>query len=280
MKNYFKIGFFVLSAMISSCGSNEDEAAAKKNEVAEKPQYDCECNTLQTESGRKFREMSTKRMMSGGKPYTGTCATLSKDRSKIVTFLAEYKDGYPLKKQKWENFNNEKILVMELSFNDKNKKTGYKINVGRTERLDSSTNTKYSIVYPSKYEEWKEGRSIYSYSFSKYEDPETSYDEMYIGANRIGYRFNSEDEALVKLTEACFPKETVPDPMHYMGDERTMERKIVINNFDLKNPKIKQYFDCVETNKAKIKKWFLKEMKIDEASAVAENDVDVESEEE
>jgi hypothetical protein len=53
-----------------------------------------------------------------------------------------------------------------------------------------------------------------------------------------------------------------------MGDERTMDKRIMIESFNTKEPQIKKYFDCLESNKNKIKKWLLIEMKIDETSSV------------
>ena len=250
MKTQFKIGAIALTLFLASCGGGED---------SNEPQYACECNTLVVEKG-----ISTL----NGEPYTGACATLSKDRAREITFLAEYIDGFAVKNQTWQIFNNERILVEEVTFDDKNKKSGYRIFLGKAERIDSSTNTKYAIRYTQTYEEWKDDRSIYRYTFGKYNDPETSYEHSYIGAEREGYRFQSEDKELVKLTENFLPMETVPDPLYFMGDERTMEKRIMIESFNFKDPQIKKYFDRIESNKSKIKKWILKEMKIDETSSI------------
>lgn len=250
MKTQFKIGAIALTLFLASCGGGED---------SNEPQYACECNTLVVEKG-----ISTL----NGEPYTGACATLSKDRAREITFLAEYIDGFAVKNQRWQIFNNERILTEEVTFDDKNKKSGYRIFLGKAERIDSSTNTKYAIRYTETYEEWKDDRSIYRYTFGKYDDPETSYEHSYIGAERVGYRFRSEDKELINLTENFLPIETVPDPLYFMGDERTMEKRIMIESFNFKDPQIKKYFDRIESNKSKIKKWILKEMKIDETSSI------------
>jgi len=209
-------------------------------------------------------------MMSGDKPYSGTCAILSNNRSKDIIFLAEYKDGYPAKKQRWTVFNNERILVEDYTFDDQNKKTGFFISLGNEEWMDSSSNKKYAIIYPWSYSEWKDNREIYSYSFMKLPDPAASYEENNYYHERQGFRFNSQDKELINLTESCFPKEKILNPFWTDPKDTLVERAIVVKTFNFNDPKIKQYFDCLESNKSKIKKWFVKQMEIDEESAVAE----------
>lgn len=266
MKKHFKFGAIALTLLLASCGGEE----AKKTETAaapEKPLYDCECNTLQTEGGDDFKQRSIKKMVtSDNKPYTGTCATLSKDRSQVVTFLAEYKDGYPVKKQKWELFNKERIMIWDFTFDDKNKKSGYNMTLGKVEVMDSATKIKYAVRYTSKYEEYNKGRKILGYTFSK------DYAK--------GWIIKSETQDVQTAGDDCWNQ--VPITSRMEQDSWSLEQvkveKRSIDKLDLRDANTKKYLDCIASKE--LKKWVFKEMKIDENATVEDAEADIDDEKE
>jgi hypothetical protein len=262
MKKHFKFGAIALTLLLASCGGEE----AKKTETAaapEKPLYDCECNTLQTEGGDDFKQRSIKKMVtSDNKPYTGTCATLSKDRSQVVTFLAQYKDGYPVKKQKWELFNKERIMIWDFTYDDKNKKSGYSMTLGKAEILDSTTKTKYAIRYTSRYSEYNKGRKILGYTFSK------DYEK--------GWIIKSETQDIQTAGDDCWNQMPIKTKTRYIGDIPMTDP--YLDKLDQRDKNIKSYLDCLDSKK--LKKWVFKEMKIDENTTVEDAEADIDEEKE
>lgn len=270
----FVLGLLFCGLVLSSCGSDEEE---KNDEL----KYDCDCYSLVKKSGKKFNSkydgqifLAVKSMSSdglyeitqSGEVFNGTCAILSKNRKKTVLGLFKYKDGYPVKKQKWYEFNGEKILIWDLDYNDKNEKTGYRMSLGRFERQDSITKTKYTIAYTNGYEEFNNNRNVYWYNFTKSEDK--------------GWYINAEN-AQVKLgIEECWnqlPKTSrKEEEYNYDSGEFEMVEKFdvqIIKDLNTQNALTKKYIDCIASKK--LKKWYFNEMKIDEsANEGKELDVD------
>jgi hypothetical protein len=253
MKKHFKFGAIALTLVLASCGG-EAEKSAEPEAAPEKPLYDCECSTLHKEGGGYFKEQSVKKMVtSDNNPYTGTCAILSNDRSQVVTFLAEYKDGYPVKKQKWELFNNERILISDYTFDDKNQKSGYNISLGKAEVMDSATNTKYAVRYTEWYHEYNKGREVLRYWF---------HDAAY-----KGWIIESENQDIKAAGDDC-----------WNNAQTKFNEFPYIDRLDSRDKNMKSYLDCLASKN--LKKWVFKEMKIDENTTVDEAKADIDDENE
>ena len=282
------VGCFLL---LTSCGGDGADSAA-----SDKPKYDCECGALVTEKGGEFKMASSKRMMKDDKPYTGTCAVLSKDRDAIVTFLAEYSQGYPVKKQRWELFNGEKIQIWDLSFDTKNRKSGYQM-ILMTEKgeLDSK-NKRHQVLYTYLYDEYNNDKKVLNYSFNSEIGPPKVIEEEYTDIHhrlkqKGGYQITGskefEDLALdcwrkqPKITEQLVES---GDYDHYTGMYNDVVRDVqVVDVFDWdkyfkKDPAAKKYIECLQSKE--IKKFIVKDAFIDESATVGDVEAKVEGEEE
>lgn len=282
---YFVAALFLTAA----CGGGDEKSGV------EKPKYDCECDALVNEKGGKFRMSSTKKMMKESKPYTGTCAVLSKDRDAIVTFLAEYSQGYPVKKQKWELFNGEKIQIWDLSYDTKNRKSGYQL-ILRTEKgeLDSK-NKRHQVIYTASYEEYNNDRKVLNYSFEDEFSPPKMIEEEYNVDQRLkqrgGYQITGSKE-FEDLGLDCWRKQPkITEQLTELGDYdyntgmyndvvRDIQTVVVFewDKYFKKDPAAKKYLECLQSKE--IKKFIVKDAFIDESATVGDAEAKVEKEEE
>ena len=293
MKNLYSaiIAFVGCFLLLTSCGGDGADSAA-----SDKPKYDCECGALVTEKGAEFKMASSKRMMKDGKPYTGTCAVLSKDRDAIVTFLAEYSQGYPVKKQKWKLFNGEKIQIWDLSFDTKNRKSGYQMILNTAKGELDSKNKRQEVIYTSSYREYNNDKEVLNYSFEnelfapkiveeEYNNVHHSLEQK--GGFQITGSKEFEDPALDCWRKQ--PKTTKQlvesgDYDHYTGMYNDVVRDIqVVDVFDWdkyfkKDPAAKKYLECLQSKE--IKKFIVKEAYIDESATVGDVEAKVDKEEE
>lgn len=269
---YFVAALFLTAA----CGGGDEKS------VVEKPKYDCECDALVNEKGGKFRMSSTKKMMKESKPYTGTCAVLSKDRDAIVTFLAEYSQGYPVKKQKWRLFNGEKIQIWDLTFDSKNLKSGYTILLKeRSLDLDSSTNKRHKVLHTTSYREFNKGKQVLNYNFSDGGTYDNGFENVLISTYKGEVISGSKEFS--SLGDECWNKLPMVDAVSsdiFSGDEVTVKVKnhFLWDKYSKKDPAAKKYLECLQSKE--IKKFIVKDAFIDESATVGEVEADISDEEE
>lgn len=290
---YFNTVYFVAALFLTAaCGGGDEKSGV------EKPKYDCECGALVTESGGEFKRLSKKKMMKDGKPYTGTCAELSEDRDAVVTFLAEYSQGYPVKKQKWELFNGEKIQIWDLSYDTKNRKSGYQL-ILRTEKgeLDSK-NKRHQVIYTYRYDEYNNDKIVLNYSFDSELGPPKGIEEEYTDIyhklkQKGGYQIVGSKE-FEELGLDCWRKqpkftdqlvETYGDYDYNTGmyNDNVVRDIQLVDVFDWdkyfkKDPAAKKYLECLQSKE--IKKFIVKDAFIDESATVGDVEAKVEGEEE
>jgi hypothetical protein len=275
MKKMFVLGLLFCGLVLSSCGSDEASEVEKKL-------YDCECNTLVTEKGGRFRMGSVRKMLKDKKPYTGTCAILSQDRDAIVTFLADYSEGYPVKKQKWQLFNGEKIQTWDLSFDSKNLKSGYTMTLRQRDLgLDSAKNKRHKVIHTSSYKEFNTGKQVLNYDFSAGGFYDTGHENT-MGTELRGEIITGSDQ-FKSLGEDCWNKLPLIKKATadiYTGEDIMVEVKNVFEweKFAKNEPAAKSYLECLQSKE--LKKFIIKEAFLDESATVGDVEANVSDEDE
>jgi hypothetical protein len=293
MKNLYSaiIAFVGCFLLLTSCGGDGADSAA-----SDKPKYDCECGALVTEKGDEFKKLSKKKMMKDGKPYTGTCALLSKDRDAIVTFLAEYSQGYPVKKQEWELFNGEKIQITDLSFDTKNRKSGYQMRLATKKGALDSKNKRQEVIYTSSYREYNNDKEVLNYLFQhEFLAPKIvreEYNNVHHSLEQKGGYMITGSKEFEDLALDCWRKQPIKTVQtEEMGDydantgmyNDVVRDLQVVDVFDWdkyfkKDPGAKKYLECLQSKE--IKKFIVKEAYIDESATVGDVEAKVDEEEE
>jgi hypothetical protein len=231
MKNRFTLILMLLvslSLIISSCGSEAGIEEVKK-------EFDCECNKLFNQGGRELysmRGLLTKKERNqaradnnqafidskGDTVFTGTCAVLSDDRSKDILALHSFDKGYRTKKSTYEMIKGEKIQTAEFTFNEKDKRTGWYIDIQKQISGDD-------LYYVSEYVEEVDDVEQYSY--------EIDYDQ-FEHVTFLWIKKNGELESNKTCTFSGLP---------YSTDKS-------------KTAELKSFFECI--SKMKLKKWWYK----------------------
>ncbi len=231
MKNRFTLSLILsvsLLMVISSCGSEGGSEEVKK-------EFDCECKTLFNQGGNvlySMRGLATKRERKqasadnnqafidakGDSVFTGTCAVLSDDRSKDILGLHSFDKGYRTKKSTYKMIKGEKIQTAEFTFNEKDKRTGWYIEIQKQISGDD-------LYYVSEYAEEVDDIEKYSY--------EIDYDQ-YEHVTFLWIKKNGELESNKTCTFSGLP---------YSTDKS-------------KTAELKSFLECV--TKMKLKKWWYK----------------------
>jgi hypothetical protein len=280
MKTLFKLGVLTSLFFLTSCGGEDDKS--DKATAAAKPTYDCECNSLEKDGGGKFKIGSVKKMMKDNKAYTGTCAILSKDRDAVITFLAEYSEGYPVKKQKWQLFNGKKIQTWDLTFDTKNLKSGYTMNLKNEDLgLDSAKNKRHKVLYTYSYHEFNKGKQVLNYSFSDGGFYDTGNENTM--ASELKGEVITGSKEFTSLGDECWNK--LPMTMKttaniFTGEDIQVEVKDVFTweNYAKNEPAAKKYLECLQSKE--LKKFTIEEAFIDESATVGDVEAKVSDEDE
>ncbi len=230
MKKGFTL-YLILSVslliIISSCGSQSGSEEVKK-------EVDCECNKLFDNRGIELKNQDdySYQVFTNSKAdsvFTGTCAILSKDRSKDTISLHSFEKGYRSKTSKFEIIDGEKIQKSEYTYNDKDEFSGWDIAL--------ETNLKRSFTYVVRYREYKNKEIVYSYKvdhFYNIDRIEGQFKGTYV------WERNGKLDEKWKRRDDCYIN--TKDQLRYVAESNKAS--------------VKSFFQCLD--KMKLKKWWYK----------------------